>query len=297
MKTLLNEYEIFKLMVLSTTMLGNTLTDSWSSSSKKIIDFIGKSYEQEPALIRRCEDLILKDLSQVSTISDANLIMANPIDDQTREESIVFNIKSSTIKQLHNFSNDSDSNWLDYQYYHVYHPHLNFVHVNDASRTGNLIACRHIGILYALGLGCAVNYDKAILRLKQAAYWGDISSLYLLAYTYKVTGNHTLANIYKEVSLLCKEYLNDGLTVLPDSVRTSTSKEAYTEFVLISSIFQDIVRSRNQSTNLIDYSFLEVIFMTNLSFNDKMRYINNYQDYRWREVTNTSNEPSRFIGF
>lgn len=57
-------YEVFYNMVLSTTIMSNARSEQLTQDSKKIIDFIGKSYELGDEFINDCADIIINELSR-----------------------------------------------------------------------------------------------------------------------------------------------------------------------------------------------------------------------------------------
>ena len=47
----------------------------------------------------------------------------------------------------------------------------------------------------------------------------------------------------------------------------------------------------------IDYSFVEVMLSDNVDYYGKIEFINEYTSQRWKEITNSSNDPSKVLGF
>lgn len=297
MKKIFEHYNAFKLMVYATTMLGNTVSETWNRDSQKLVKFIGLAYQFDDSDIMRSLDIIREKLTEVQTIADANLMKLPPKGEDNLDMEVLYTIKSQTLRILQEQRKYDEAHWLDYQFYHVYHPILHFSSIHEASRTGHLIACRHVGLLHALGIGCEQSLDKAILRFKQAAYWGDLASMYLLSYCYQLKQNNELSKVYQEVISASKSCLYEGITVLSEDMKNRLSHAAQTEYIYISSIFQDIVRVNQNALNLIDYSFLEVIFMDSIDYYKKMKFINNYTQYEWREISNSSHQPIHHIGF
>lgn len=297
MKKIVEHYNAFKMMVYATTMLGNIASDTWSKDSQSLIRFIGLAYHLHEHIISRSNEVITQKLTEIQTLADANLMMLPPTGEDQIDTEVLYTIKSQALRVLQEQRKYDEANWFDYQFYNMYHPVLHFSHMHEASRTGHLLACRHVGLLHALGIGCEQSLDKAILRFKQAAYWGDIPAMYFLSYCYKLKQQNELSVIYQEVIKASESLLNAGITVLSDEMKSTMSTSAQTEYIFISSIFQDIVRINHNALNFIDYSFLEIIFMDHIDYYRKMKFINNYTHYEWREISNSSNQPVHHIGF
>ena len=105
--------------------------------------------------------------------------------------------------------------------------------------------------------------------------------------------NNDEYSVMNEVTKLCTEYMYLGLTMLPKNV--NYSEKAKEIFVYISSIFQDVVKASNLDD--IVFSFVEAILLENLSYNDRMRLINNFQRGEFKELTNAYIRENIKIGF
>lgn len=143
-----------------------------------------------------------------------------------------------------------------------------------------------------MGIGCKKDYDKAIYRLTQCAFWGDIPSMYYLGYTNKLNNNLELSEVYYDLAYLAKEYLYTGITVLPADVKKVHLPKAVLFYTYISSILQDIIYRRKESN--INRSFLEALSSPGLDYYKRMNLINNYYEEDWKEITNTSIKPIKF---
>lgn len=298
MKRLLENYSTFRLMVLTSTLLGNAKTEMWTQSASQLIRWIGEAFRLSDNDIHHCQEVVIDKLSAVQTIDDANLNYGQvPMESVDIDAEIIFKIKSDAIRFLHEQGTQDAPNWPNYHHANLFHPVVHFTHLHDASRTGNLVACRHVGLLFALGIGCEQSLEKAALRFKQAAYWGDLWSMTLLSRVYELMDNPEATETYRQLAMLCDKHLNSGTTVLSDQMKKDYGAKAQLEYVYVSSIFQDIVRVNQQNHGYIDYSFLEVMFMDAVPYREKMGFINNYLEYKWRDVSNTSNQPTMRIGF
>ncbi len=291
MKELINYYESFNQMVLATTLLGNNVDDNWKSDSLKIINFIGRAYSLDENTINKLQDIIINDITKLSLVDDANYNF-NLAD---LNNNYFYDVKAKTILFLQYFYNPKETFWLNYNSKNTYYPEIHFYNMHAASGLGHLNACRQVGILYALGIGVKQDYDEAILRFKQCAYWGDITSIYLLACIYKLMDDQKNYEIYKDLIILAVKYLNAGITVIKDE---DVSKEAKEIYSLISSIFQDVVKLHPEKYLIINYSFIEVMLLDSVTINEKHTYINRYVHASWREASNHPRDfQARNLGF
>lgn len=287
-------YEAFQLMVLSSTLLGNKKDKLWCQDSDRIISIIGSAYAMSEDLIIQAQSLIKDKLFEIELVADTdyNFFNNDNLHDNV-DESILYDLKSKTITYLQNYFSPKHQYWLDYRHYNTYHPSIHFYNMLQASKSGNVIACRQLGILYALGIGVNQDLKHAILKFSQSAYWGDLPSIYLLTKAYQMDQQDQNHTIHLEVVHLAEKYLNTGVTLLPDE--EVASNEAKMIYIYLASIYQDVVAHRLEEQ--IDYSFVEVILLPHLDYRKKMHYINHYQEGAWKDATNSTSSPESKFGF
>ncbi len=291
MEKQINNYEAFKEMVISTTLLGNKVDDNWKKDSLEILNFIGSAYNLNKEDLLDFEDIIINKLSKLFLISDAKYNLNVDIN-----SSYYYDTKSSMIIFLQSFYSPLENYWLDYNYLNTYFPEIHFYNMNEASKFGHLIASKQIGLLYALGIGVEKNYRKAIHKFMQCAFWGDIPSVYMLAHIYKLLDDEINYSVYKDLIVLVEKYLNAGITEVNEP---NINKKSIEMFSLISSIFQDVVKPDSNKHLVIDYSFTEVMLLESVSLKNKHYYINNYTKANWRDASNNPEEfnKSGILGF
>ncbi|MBR2988308.1 MAG: hypothetical protein IKC64_01135 [Clostridia bacterium] len=307
MKRIFDNYEPFYNMLLSTTLMSNSVSAEFIDDGRKIIDFIAKAYRLDDSFIELCDELILDDLTQLGRTIDQKAVYAERLyGDELDLEEAVFDIKGdvlSVIERLGGMEKQSrqvsliNPGWFDYSHYKTYQPNVRYKKIEIASSTGNLVLTRQVGILKALGIGCKQDYDRAILRFTQCAYWGDTASMFLLSYVYSLKGNEEKSNFWRNVAVISDEYLRTGITVLPDEVCKTITDEERVQYVYISSICQDVIHSLGVYD--INFAFVEAITNDKLDYYEKMNHINNYQRYAWKDITNSSVRPKRMekLGF
>lgn len=290
-------YEAFYTMLISTTMLSNTMTKDVAADSEKVIEFVGKAFGLNANLIEQCKDVVLRKLSSVALISDAKALY-NSVQPQDKhdEETILFEIKSNVLEEIFNLgSNNGKHNHFDYTHYNAYEPHVRFFKISEESLGGNIIATRQVGIMKMLGIGCEKNVFEAISRLLQCSLWADVPSMYLLAHCYAAVGNDEKSAIFYQLANLCGKYLTGGITVLPQEARNAVSEDAATYYAYVSTILQDVILAYKVFD--VDFSFVEAITSDNLDYFQRMNFINNYDKKEWKNVTNSAIRPSKRIGF
>lgn len=300
MKKIFKNYEVFYNMVLSSTIMSNSFSEDFETDSKKIIDFIGRAFEKDENFIQNATDVIHNQLNTLALTTDQQAIYSNrKFGEVYSEDDSVFDIKGDVLVTLNNIGKTLPkfSTWFDYSHYNTYQADVRYYKIKETSSTGELLTTRQAGILNALGIGCEVNYTASIRRLSQSAFWGDIPSMYYLAYVYKLAGDEKNSKIFYEVAHLSSTYLNDGYTVLPDASKKVNSEEACNWYAIIASIKRDIVCNLESQTSysLIDFSFIEVITLEKLTYSERMRYTNDYFKKEWKVVTNTPTKNT--VGF
>lgn len=300
MDTIFKNYDAFYNMVFSTTIMSNTLSPDLESDTRTIIDFIGHAWRFEDSLIEHCKYTILDVLSSLSLTADQQAVYRNrKFDDTYSEEDVLLDIKGDVLTRLQCLSDmhnaEINPSWFDYSHYKTYQANVRFSKIYTASASGDLLTTRQIGILLALGIGCDKNIEESIHRLTQCVFWGDIPSMFYLAYAYKLAGNEEKSQVFYELAELSQKFLNGGYTILPDKVKNSYSQEAQTLYVYVSTIKQDVVYAYNKTA--IDFSFVEAITSDSLDYFEKMNYIDNYEKKEWKNVTNSSRKPPKKIGF
>ncbi len=300
MDTIFKNYSTFYNMVLSTTMMSNTRTPELESDATKIIDFIGRAMRLDDEFIEHCKRTILDDLSALGLTADQQAVYrSRKFGDSYSDSDVLFDIKGDVLTRLQSLSQinrtEINPSWFDYTHYKTYQADIRFSKIYIASASGNLLTTRQVGILLALGIGCEQDLDEAIHRLTQCVVWGNIPSMFYLAYAYKLAGNEGKSKVYYELAELSQKYLRSGYTILPDVAKKAYSQEAQTLYVYVSTIKQDIVYAYEKSA--IDFSFVEAITSDSLDYFEKMAYINDYERKEWKNVTNSSEKPSKKLGF
>ena len=295
-------YSAFREMLLATTALSNRSSKKYDEDCKAIIDFIGKAYSLNEDLIEYCKKIILDELVAISTDQDITaFVNSHTFEGELDELDSLFSAKCDVIGVIRNFgevrSPQLSPAWFDYSHINPYYPEIRYQQLSIAASTGNVVANKIVGVLSVLGIGCESSKEmmlSGIYRLRQCAIWGDISSLFLIREVYHILEMKEQKTLYDElVSLI--PYMKEGRTIIPSRMAEKVSKEAMQTFAIMCSIKQDIILSKQKF--YIDYSFVEVMLLADVDYYDKLNFINHYDQQEWKEVTNSSFNPNRKIGF
>lgn len=282
-------------ILLTVSMLGTDFNEALEKDAGLIIDFISHSFKLKEKEINQLKKLVCDDLTIISTRRDANAYQIENGGNDYPEISDLLFLKMQTIVHLDILKGINEMH-LDYSYLRPYYPDMRFKELEQSSTIGNIEINRTVAIMLALGLGTPKDIDAAIYRFKQCAYWGDVSSLYYLAHIYQELNDENNAALFNNLIKL-SPYILEGRTLLPKKDEKKYSQEVIQNFVIISTIKQDIVLASEHRRDNIDYSFLEVMFMDNLDYYVKIECINDYNSMKWKEITNSSYDPNKKLGF
>lgn len=281
-------YLAFSNMLLSITMLSNEFNNELEEDAYKIIKFIGNVFELTKQEISECRNLIRNDLTILSTNGDVIAFKENKgYKDFPAIEEFLY-LKSEAILKMNKLYNQAKyttyiESYFDYSYLRKYSSFIRFQELEDISLKGDIDINRTLGIMHFLGIGCKENIDKAIFKFKQCAYWGDIISLYFLTYLYLLKNDKKTSKLYFNLSKL-SDFMLEGRTIIPNEIAEKFNDKILEEYKIISTIFLDIVLYLKSSN--INQSFIEVILDDDLSFNRKMKLINNYSKEEWKKFSN-----------
>ena len=297
-KEVFNNYFPFYEMVKLSLLLSNRKDGKPDQDIQKIIEFIGKSYRLDSEFIQYCSKQIIDELSAISSVDDVNAFksLSSTNSEALGDNPSLLQIKCDALNEIIDETSRYDTkvnkNWFDYSYYRQYDAQARFAQLKATSTVGYISANKLVAIMLAEGIGCNRDLKEAILRLKQCATWGDVQSLYMLAYAYELDENDEQAKIYHELAELDSYFLK-GITVLPkkEESRSQVVKDLYAE---ISSLKHDVVYQYNLKD--INYSFVEVMISSDVSHLQKLEYINNFNANEWKEATNSSKSITK-MGF
>ncbi len=294
-------YDVFYDMTLAHAVMTNTYSTEAVADSERVLDFIATAYGMNEGFTKKAKDIILKKLVNISVLQDIEAYDAtksydNEYTELDKYREVKYDIISMLLSERKSYP-DMNYGWTNYEHYNVYQANARYRKLAQSATKGDMISIREAAIFRALGIGCKPDLEDAARKLLQCALWSDVQSTYLLSYVCKLLGKNEKAKMFSELATLTEEYLDDGITVLPDEVKKSFSEEACMHYVYISSIKYDVIYAYNLKR--IDFSFLEVMMSDKISHNDKMKYINEYNKKEWKNCTNSITEKQKRckIGF
>lgn len=293
------KYLALSNILISVTMLSNSFNNELENDSSHFIDFIGNVFSLKKEEIEDCKKLVLDELTVVSTIQDVDAFFANQGEKDFPKIGQYLYLKCDALLKLKNIyqkfnHNNFNQIYFEYRYLRPYYPDIRFKELVNSSTNGDIDINRTVAICLATGVGCKEDIDAAIYRFKQCAYWGDISSLYYLTYLYEIKGDEKEKRLYSNLCSL-SVYLSNGITNIPNVKKNEFDKLTSDTFSLIASIKQDIILSFNLYN--IDFSFVEIMLLDKLDYYQKMKCINEYDQKWWKELTNSSSDPNKKLGF
>lgn len=301
MDRFLENVEMTKQIILYTTLLSNNASDEWEKDAKKIIDLICESYKVESK--KDFYKLISYDLSNLSSEREYKLLFNNAEYDKNFDVlDVYYDIKGkalTTIKQLSKKLEQMNLGLytaLDYGNIIPYNSVERRDALLEASRYGDVELTVMAGIIHAIGLGGKVDFKIARLRFLQAAYWGYFPAFRYASYISKLLNDDKNEKIYEEIYNACYRFMTEGITIIPSEYRKEFSTEANNLFSLVASIYFDVVILHK--LNSINFSFIEVMLLGGISLSEKMKYVNHYLDFSWKDATNgIKSEPLNKFGF
>ena len=286
-------------ILLTVTMLSNDFNDELNKDAQKIIDFVGHAFKLDEKVLEECQRVVPDDLTVLSTTKDVEVFLSNGGYEEFPKISNLLYLKIEALQKLDNIYQLYDreqfnQQFFDYRFYRPYFAHIRYRELEASSVKGHVLINRTVALMLTLGIGCKQNVKSAIYRLKQCAYWGDVSSLYYLSYLYAQQKDQKNAKLF---AALCEltPLLLEGRTLIPPELKEKYDDETKKKYELIASIKQDIVLSYDHPA--INYSFVEVMLMDNLDYYTKMQLVNRYNSQEWREFTNSSSDPAKKLGF
>lgn len=285
--------------LLFSTMLSNNFNEALEQDTNKIIDFVSRAFKLDENNANKCKKLFSDELTILSTTKDVDAYLSNQGDQDYPEISDFLYLKSQVLLKINNIHDsftkaNFNQFYFDYSYLRSYYPEIRFKELEASSTKGNVDINRTVALMLVLGIGCEKNVESGIYRFKQCAYWGDASSFVFLAYLYETQKDEKNAKLYANLVGL-RESLKEGRTLIPEILKPKYDNLTIQTYQIIASIVQDIVFAYEEYE--IDYSFLEAIFMEKLDYFKKMELINDYRHQTWKEITNSSYDPSKRLGF
>lgn len=286
-KKLLENTEVANEIIMATSILSNNSNKAWVEDSTKLIEFICNSYNMGD-LAKDYVHVITKEINNLSLIDEyRGLKGLHEFNDEYSPIDSFYDLKGKTLLRLKTFDEILAQcqcpliEEFTYTYANNYMPKDRFATILKASSYGMVQFTCQIGLMYATAIGTEQDIPFAIIRLKQAAYWGYIPAVKYLAYIYKLQNDEKNYQFYTDLYEVCTGLFFDGINVVPEDKKDRYSKEVCETFSLMTNLYQDIVIPFSPR---IDYSFLDLMFTEKLLYGKKMQCINDYRGRSWKEM-------------
>lgn len=294
--------ELTNQIILHTTILSNNISDEYEKDAKKIIDFICEAYNsnENDAYFK----LVTYDISNLSTFDEYEMMLnRRNYDTNHNELDFYYDLKGRAINRLKNLAlaSYSQKGLLDifasfnYDKVLIYEANERRDEIINGAMYGNVELALNSGILYALGIGGAKDLNIAKLRFLQAAYWGCFPAFKYVKLICEKQNDLKMAKVYEGLYMACNKFLACGITKIPEEHKKEYSNEVSDLFVLISSIYLDIIIEKHLYN--INYSFVEVMLLENISILAKLSFIDKYDRGEWKEITNGISKDGLRFGF
>lgn len=265
--------------VLHSLLLCNNVSEELEEDVRRLVDFIERAYETP---LTGLPEAIIADIVKLGTLQDT-LAYSNGIDYdfEPDEGSLIDQLFVNAMGQIDVLSKTLGpafhSEWYEYDVRGIYNPAIRRTQFAMTGVTGLPVLERASGLCYAIGIGGPANLDEAKVCFRHCLFWGDGISLRFLRLIAKMEKDKEGLAYYEDLLALWR-YYELGLTVVPESEQ-GRLKSAKEDFALIASIVQDIVIAERHLT--INYAFLRAIDNPEVSYFDKLRYIDEFENLEW----------------
>lgn len=288
-----NNIKALEMMIISTTLLGNDSSIEWEEDAVKVLKFIGKAFNLEKKELKELSEKIILAATTISNSEDATITLIEGVSDQGLGE--VEYLKGKILLYLQSLFDRDQLHFMDYRYPNPYFPNLLFYNTSKTAKEGYILSVRELGLFYYLGIGVAPDANRAKKLLWNCVYWADEFSLYILKAIALEEKNEAEHQKLEQLISLLELGLYDGTTEINDEADYSvTVQETYK---LISSIFHDIILNDDRNRHIINSSFIEVMKLSRLTYEQKMAYINEYNRGEWKNESNKITSSETNIGF
>ena len=286
-------YEAFHLMTLSTTFLNSAAFGDFQSDAERIINFIGEAYKLDHETVNSFLEIILGDMMKIGLVSDYHALSSlENLNENDINNLVFYELKGKVIEEVNRsnrrgyFHSNSRLNQdmkasMKYEsFHHAYDAYVRFESTKLQASYGDVNSSRELGLMYALGIGTKKDLKKAELHLHRCIMWGDIPSAILMSRILLEEKDKWNADRYSALYQLEKEYLEDGVIMLPECEKVG--REVKDDYLCIALIKQYLVVQAKLTE--IDIAFLNAIQQPELSLKVKLNYISRYKDNLWKNA-------------
>lgn len=288
-----DNFDAFHTMCLSTSLMSTYNNKAFESDAHRIITFIGEAFKLPQETICAFEHCILGDMMNIGLITDYQAVAATELlSDHDKENIELYEMKGRILEeiamaeaQIYNPSEVSIANKIKsnmkYEYFHhPYHAKFRFWQLNRLMKNGNVDVTRQLAVLYTLGIGHDLDFQKAEEHFLKCILWGDEISAILIDELYLKKGV-TNSEYHK---LLSHDLTKD---------RCDIRIWEYRQLMRFLKVYMIAPRK----DPLINHELADVLIADKLSYRNKVELIVNFNEKTWRNVSVSIQSTDNRIGF
>lgn len=288
-----DHFEVFHMMCLSTSFMSTYNCKEFDNDAHQIIHFIGQAFHLAADIITAFEHCILGDMMNIGLITDYQAISSTELlSHQDKENIDLYEIKGRILEEIavceaqnYHLADMRIANQIHagmkYEYFHhPYNAQFRFWYLNRLMKSGNVDVQRQVGLLYALGIGCKKDAQKAEECFLKCILWGDTLSSVLVTWLYKITK--------KKVSPLDQLHFCTD----PSKLKGTKVQEYWNLMKLLQ--FHIIAPKKDP---LILNELADLLISNILSYPEKVDLISNFNEKTWHNIPILGNKAGNSIGF
>lgn len=288
-----DNFEAFHAMCLSTSLMSTYNCKEFDTDSHKIIAFIGDCFGLPHEIINEFESCILGDMMNIGLITDYQAVSSTELlSDNDKDNIELYEIKGRILEEIavdeaqnYNISDMRIANQIranmKYEYFHhPYNAKLRFWQLNRLMKNGNVDITRQIAVLFVLGIGCEIDFQKAEENFLKCILWGDKISAVLID------------KLYQKIGKMNSEYHKVFSDNQPKEVNDIRILEYWQ---LVKLLNAHIIAPKKDS--LINNELANMLISNELSFQNKVELILNFNEKTWRNASLLMSSKENRIGF
>lgn len=288
-----DNFDAFHAMCFSASLMSTYNNKSFDSDAHRIITFIGEAFKLPQEMICAFEHCILGDMMNIGLITDYQAIASGELlSDSDKENIALYEIKGRILEEIaiveaqnYNISDTSIvskiKTHMKYEYFHhPYNAKLRFWQLNRLMKSGNVDVTRQIAVLYALGIGCAQDFQKAEESFLKCILWGDDISAILI----------------DELYLKNKAKNSEYYKLLSDDAAKNICDIKIGEYGQLMRYLKAYIIAPRKDP-LINHELAGVLISDKLSYQNKVDLILNFNEKTWRNASVSAHSTESRIGF
>ena len=289
-----DNFEPFYAATLSTALLSSYNSTPFEEDATRVIDFISGAYSLSAETTQIFKGSILGEMMNIGLITDYQAIASTELmSDKDKENIELYEIKGRVLEEVavceaqSCFLNDirissQIKNNMKYEYFHhPYNRKMRFWQIKRQSLCGNVGLTRQLGILYAVGVGCTADFDRAKTAFLKCIFWGDEVSTRLLAHLFAL--NRKNGSTYTELY---------GMMRGEDVTQSKEAEKLYNLIRLLNAFV--IAPKKDGQINSV---LAALLIGEDLSYQQKRELLINFNEKTWKNAVLVNDRNDTRIGF